>query len=98
MGARWRVSDGHNISVKGESWLPLESNPYVISTHPALDTTFVSNLMLTDGFGWDLELLDDLFNDRDKMAIIGIPLLQNSGADYFYWFHDVSGSYTVKSL
>uniref|UniRef100_A0A803Q1D8 RNase H type-1 domain-containing protein n=1 Tax=Cannabis sativa TaxID=3483 RepID=A0A803Q1D8_CANSA len=41
-----------------------------------------------DGFGWHLELLDNFFNDRDKMAIIGIPLQQNLGASSLDWFHD----------
>uniref|UniRef100_A0A803PF85 RNase H type-1 domain-containing protein n=1 Tax=Cannabis sativa TaxID=3483 RepID=A0A803PF85_CANSA len=97
MGVRWCIGTGENISVLGEPWLQDHSNPCIISDHPALVNAKVSNLMHGEGGGWDLELINDLFLERDRGLILAIPINLSSTEDHLTWHKDVSGSYTVRS-
>uniref|UniRef100_A0A803PJ82 Reverse transcriptase domain-containing protein n=1 Tax=Cannabis sativa TaxID=3483 RepID=A0A803PJ82_CANSA len=81
----------------GDRWLPYDVNPCVTSSHPALNDIMVENLFKVDGVGWDLEIVNDLFNVRDKALICSIPIQANGEPDSFYWFLECSGDYTVKS-
>ncbi|KAM6569155.1 hypothetical protein CsatB_017140 [Cannabis sativa] len=74
MGARWRVGSGALISVLHQPWLPSEDNPYVISSHEALQSCSVSNLLQPGRMCWDMELLEDLFDSRDVELIFKIPM------------------------
>uniref|UniRef100_A0A803P4M6 Zinc knuckle CX2CX4HX4C domain-containing protein n=1 Tax=Cannabis sativa TaxID=3483 RepID=A0A803P4M6_CANSA len=68
-GVRWRVGDGLSISVLGEPWLPDEENPMVMSSHPGLEGAIVNNLFREEGGGWDMEILEDMFDERDRNLI-----------------------------
>ncbi|XP_074343130.1 uncharacterized protein LOC141680956 [Apium graveolens] len=46
---------------------------------------------------WDLDIIKDVFNDRDQKLILDIDM-QDSGDEYMlYWKHENSGLYSVKS-
>ncbi|XP_060965763.1 uncharacterized protein LOC133034618 [Cannabis sativa] len=96
-GVRWCIGSGNNIPILQSPWLPDEVNPFVISDHPALSTATVSNILTPDGSRWDVEILDDLFVDRDKHLIMSIPLSDNNLEDHFVWSKETSGFYSVKS-
>ena len=57
----------------------------------------VNALKSVDGHHWDYDLLDDLFNERDKQLIFQIPLSLEEGGDGWLWMVDKKGSYFVKS-
>uniref|UniRef100_A0A803NFE6 Reverse transcriptase domain-containing protein n=1 Tax=Cannabis sativa TaxID=3483 RepID=A0A803NFE6_CANSA len=96
-GTRWCIGDGNNINVVGEAWLPDPHNPFVSSSHPALSGVKVSSLMVPGLRCWDVELIDDLFNERDKSLILQIPLQVAECIDHVIWSSDPSGIYSVKS-
>uniref|UniRef100_A0A803PEK6 Reverse transcriptase domain-containing protein n=1 Tax=Cannabis sativa TaxID=3483 RepID=A0A803PEK6_CANSA len=78
-------------------WLPDPHNPFVSSSHPALSDVKVSSLMTPGLRCWDVELIDDLFNERDKNLILQIPLQVAECIDHVIWSFDSSGLYSVKS-
>ncbi|XP_060969636.1 uncharacterized protein LOC115702106 [Cannabis sativa] len=64
-GARRRIGSGMFTLVLNVPWLISDVNPCVVSTHPALANSTVSQLMHIDRKQWDLEVLHDLFEARD---------------------------------
>uniref|UniRef100_A0A803PB72 RNase H type-1 domain-containing protein n=1 Tax=Cannabis sativa TaxID=3483 RepID=A0A803PB72_CANSA len=46
---------------------------------------------------WDVEILDDLFEQREHDLIMHIPLNVDVVNDVWFWQHENSGSYSVKS-
>lgn len=46
---------------------------------------------------WPTEVIDDLFNVRDKLLILRTPLSHNQEDDIKYWYKEDSGAYTVRS-
>ena len=46
---------------------------------------------------WDVELIHDLFNEADRVAILSIPLSSTVDEDGWYWAFESSGVYSVKS-
>lgn len=97
MGVRWSVGDGANIEVLHSPWLPDVDDPTVISTHPGLVGTKVQQLMQPEIKQWDVELIRDLFQERDAQLILGIPLSPSQVEDHLMWVHEISGLYSVKS-
>lgn len=73
-GARWRVGDGSCINVLGQPWLQTAQDPYIRTNHPALEGIFVNTLMCTGTREWDDDILEDLFEARDRDLIHKISL------------------------
>uniref|UniRef100_A0A803PFK2 Uncharacterized protein n=1 Tax=Cannabis sativa TaxID=3483 RepID=A0A803PFK2_CANSA len=96
-GIRWCVGDGKNINVLGDPWLPDKLNAWVSSSHPGLANAKVANLFTMDGLSWDLDVLNDLFEPRDKELILQIPVNIASTRDHLVWNGELSGLYSVKS-
>lgn len=81
----------------GDAWLVDNSHPFVTSTHPALVDQHVSSLMRIGVKEWDMEVIRDLFDDRDQLLICGIPLSPRHEEDTHFWSKERSGFYSVKS-
>ncbi|XP_060969989.1 uncharacterized protein LOC115713780 [Cannabis sativa] len=96
-GLRWCVGDGTEINVLNEPWLPCSDNPYVSTSHPSLIGAKVHSLMKINDTGWDMEILEDLFEERDRRLIVKIPLQQSAAKDTLTWAYEASGIYSVKS-
>uniref|UniRef100_A0A803NHM6 Reverse transcriptase zinc-binding domain-containing protein n=1 Tax=Cannabis sativa TaxID=3483 RepID=A0A803NHM6_CANSA len=96
-GVRWCIGDGSSINILNESWLPDPEFPFVSSTHPALENSNICNLLNVQGSDWDLEILHDLFDARDRQLILQIPLGITQTSDMVYWSMEATGVYTVKS-
>lgn len=96
-GVRWRLGSGENILIAGQPWLLEEGNPY-ISTHiPALENKIVASLMVTGRKEWDVEVVKDIFNDRDQKCILSIQISSDAVDDMLFWRFEQSGVYSVKS-
>uniref|UniRef100_A0A803NT91 Reverse transcriptase n=1 Tax=Cannabis sativa TaxID=3483 RepID=A0A803NT91_CANSA len=96
-GTCWCVFNGEEINVLQEPWLPCEDDPYVHSSHPSLSEVKACNLMAMDGGSWDVEILNDLFNEREKKLILDIPLNIGHGRDKLTWSYETSSIYSVKN-
>ncbi|XP_062075576.1 uncharacterized protein LOC133777401 [Humulus lupulus] len=95
-GARWHVGNGESIKVISDPWLLDESNPCVTTFHPSLVDAKVSALMHVERGGWDVDLVHDIFNERDASCILNIPLSPNRDRDCWYWSFETSGYFSVK--
>lgn len=81
-----------------QPWLSEVQNPFVISQHTALQGMTVSNLFKTGSREWDEEIIEDLFDERDRRAIYDIVVSKNCFADTRYWTFEHNGQYTVQSV
>ncbi|CAJ2639191.1 unnamed protein product [Trifolium pratense] len=48
--------------------------------------------------GWNMELVHEVFNDRDAKEILQIPLLSHDAKDEIIWRYDKKGMYSGKSV
>ena len=53
------------------------------------------SLMVLNTRTWDYDILNNIFDDRDKNLILKIPLSDRRTAHLCYWMHDSKGVYTV---
>lgn len=97
-GARWRVGNGKDISIRGATWLPSISEPKA-SNPMGIDfpEVKVSSLINPLTRSWDVDLLQALFKPEEAQLIRGIPLGNALASDRVIWPHTQSGVYTVKS-
>ena len=97
-GARWRIGNGSNVRIWGDPWLSDALNPYVESPlYSDLENAFVDSLMSTSRNVWEDDILEDLFNERDRNLIRKVPLGSVNRPDKWYWLLDKKGVYSVKS-
>ncbi|XP_060961018.1 uncharacterized protein LOC133031516 [Cannabis sativa] len=96
-GARKSIGNGSTVSILLDPWLPDPSNPYVVSDHPGLLNHNVSSLFSAYSKSWDIDVLTDLFTERDKNLILSIQLSEHAITDKWHWSEENSGFYTVKS-
>ncbi|XP_062103683.1 uncharacterized protein LOC133814782 [Humulus lupulus] len=96
-GLRRRVGTGSTTRICLDPWLPVEEHPYVTSELHGLEDKCVDSLFMVNQRTWDEEVVRDLFNDRDRLAILSIPLGIASEGDVWYWGLDRTDLYSVKS-
>lgn len=96
-GCRWRLGSGESINITGQPWLQENCNPYVSTVSPVLRDKKVASLLCMDSKEWDIEVVRDVFNERDQECILKIPLSADSSEDVMFWNLEDSGNYSVKS-
>lgn len=97
-GCRRKIGDGKDTRVWHIPWLPCIDNGCVTSDfHVELENAMVHNLMKEDQNGWDEDILNDLFNDRDRLLIQQVPIPGHSRSDSWYWLMEEHGVFSVKS-
>uniref|UniRef100_A0A803QEC5 Reverse transcriptase zinc-binding domain-containing protein n=1 Tax=Cannabis sativa TaxID=3483 RepID=A0A803QEC5_CANSA len=96
-GARKSIGSGCGVSILNDPWLPDSINPYVETVHPALINQNVVSLLCVDNHSWDVEVINDLFGERDKNLILSIQLSDHSPLDRWSWNLESSGFFSVKS-
>ncbi|KAH9683148.1 reverse transcriptase domain-containing protein [Citrus sinensis] len=97
-GSRIQIGHGQQVLIGQDPWLPDTNNGFITSRiHEELAVAKVSSLMVPNQRSWDLDLLADIFNERDRELILQIPLSQRRESDVWYWLHDLCGVYSVRS-
>ncbi|XP_074383392.1 uncharacterized protein LOC141724963 [Apium graveolens] len=95
---RRKIGDGRSTRVWHIPWLPSSENGCLTTTpHADIRDIVVQNLMGADLRSWDMDILNDLFNERDIDLIEQIPIPIHSRPDSWYWLLDDKGLFTVKS-
>lgn len=69
-----RVGSGESINICTDPWLPDCRDPYVHTVNTSLKGQMVACLMVTGHYEWDVELVKDLFEERDANQILSILL------------------------
>ncbi|KAF4354804.1 hypothetical protein F8388_018008 [Cannabis sativa] len=64
---------------------------------PGLENFNVNSLFQIHSRNWDVEVVRDLFSPVDAAIILGIQINQSTEDDYWYWFGEKDGSYSVSS-
>lgn len=57
-----------------DPWLLNNDNPYVQTTHEALDGKSIPALMITGQNEWDIDLINDISNEGDGNIILTIHI------------------------
>ncbi|KAF4375412.1 hypothetical protein F8388_024071 [Cannabis sativa] len=85
-----RINDCKAIikKYKGCRDLTTEMDVFIHSSHPTLLQQAVSSLLQQDVKDWDIDILNDLFNDRDKDLILQLQLSPTAFEDSWYWLND----------
>ena len=74
--------DGSSVNVWNDSWLRDYNNMKVItSVFEGLEDGKVIDLMIPNCRHWDMELLHDIFDERDIKEISSIPLTSHIEGD-----------------
>ena len=94
-GAGVRVGLGDAVNVLEDPWLPVDM-PFVETRGDWLVGKTVAQLMVPGQLEWDLELLRDVFTERDATIISSIPL-DHGDSDSWYWRLEKKGFYNVQS-
>ncbi|XP_060959233.1 uncharacterized protein LOC115724998 [Cannabis sativa] len=97
MSVRKCITSGSTTSILKDPWLNDEHQSFIMSSNPALVNQHVSALMKTTCREWDDEVLLDVLCDRDYRLVKAIPLSQSVDDDFWFWFKDSSGMFTVRS-
>ncbi|XP_048501337.1 uncharacterized protein LOC125497714 [Beta vulgaris subsp. vulgaris] len=95
-GLIWRVGNGVDINIWEAPWLSDEHSKYVSSPRRN-DITMVNQLIDAHNKEWRLDVIDEVFNARDKQCILAIPLSPSSPSDVLSWSLTKDGVYSVKT-
>ncbi|XP_058003660.1 uncharacterized protein LOC110673651 [Hevea brasiliensis] len=95
-GLLWRVGDGNDIAIWLDSWLPDVAFPMVTTTFDFNFGVYMVSDLITDG-AWNIDLVNRVFNERDRKLILSIPLRRSSSIDLQFWKHDKRGSYSFST-
>jgi hypothetical protein len=91
-GYRWKIGDGSLIPIESTPWLRNEQNPFITTTtNHFMQNSMVSSLIDNNTGGWNMEIVHEVFNDRDAKEILQIPLLSHDAKDEIIWRYDKKG-------
>lgn len=83
-GIRWRVGNGTHIQILGQPWLLTKENPFITLSPEPLYDQMVASLMCTDKKEWDIEVVTDVFNERDQACVLAVPISKSNKEDRLY--------------
>lgn len=96
--SRWRVGNGLEILVWKDRWLPDKHNSMVESVpFPYTFNATVFSFLNAQGTEWDVDIIQEIFTDRDAKLILSIPLLATNKDDKLIWAMEENCRFTVKS-
>lgn len=97
-GCRRRIGNGEGTEIWSVPWLPCIQNGYLTTVmYEELEHENVQSLMNEDGMGWDVEIVQDICNERDRQLIQQIPIPYRNKVDSWYWILEDTGEFSVKS-
>lgn len=96
-GSRWRIGTGETVKIIGQPWLMDKENPYITTESQVIEEKRVKDLMCNDRREWEVDMIRDIFNERDQGCILNVQIDDTCEKDTLYWSREVTGNYTVKS-
>ncbi|CAN1142980.1 Uncharacterized mitochondrial protein AtMg00310 [Linum perenne] len=97
-GSRWRVGNGTNIRVWDDHWLRNGDNLGITTARDdTLEGLKVCDLLIPGLLEWDRELVEALFDQRDVLEILSVPIGVGGIRDELIWHFDPKGAYSVRS-
>ncbi|XP_021741763.1 uncharacterized protein LOC110707975 [Chenopodium quinoa] len=96
-GMLWRVGNGRNIKIWSDPWLIDDESRFATTNENNELCQYVEEIIDKENYTWDLQKIEGIFNDRDKHAIMAIPLSERLTDDTLTWVWSKDGHYSVKS-
>ncbi|GAU48919.1 hypothetical protein TSUD_301740 [Trifolium subterraneum] len=97
-GLRWRIGNGDKINVWSQPWLRKANHAYVTTnTVAGHEQLKVAGLINHNEGKWDVNLVQQLFNQNDTASIFQIPLQLTNEEDVPIWRFSRNGKYSVRS-
>ena len=95
----WRIGDGESVKIWGDKWIPSPSTYMVQSPKKILDgSAMVKELFDQDVHGWNLRLLQQIFNTEEVQIIQYVPISFTKQPDTQVWRGTRNGLFTVSSV
>lgn len=97
-GVRWKVGGGTSVRIWGAPWLDSDTG-FTITTPvvPNFEDIVVHDLFIPGTRQWDVELIDEVFNDIDSAKILRTSIAPTPVPDGKIWHFERRGRYSVKS-
>lgn len=81
-----KVGNGRQISINKDPWLPDRCNAFISTSLPEeLSSCTMHDIMVREGSHWDVDLIQDMFNERDQQLIMSIPCSYFPYDDCWTW-------------
>jgi hypothetical protein len=80
-GVIWRVGNGAKIRVWHDPWIPRESDHHATTDQGRCVYRWVSDFIMPNG-AWDMQCLQQYFNQEDIQAIVQIKPLTRHEEDF----------------
>lgn len=95
-GLRNRVGNGERTNVWWDCWVPGLEGGRIRSQEPGGCEVQKVAQLIKDA-RWDVDLLYQLFDEREVEEILKIPISQSSIPDSYFWVGTKHGNYSVKT-
>ncbi|XP_059436514.1 uncharacterized protein LOC132169501 [Corylus avellana] len=97
-GMIWRIGNGQSVNIWGSKWIPKPISFKVQSPCLSLSSDEkVAALMDPHSRGWNVPLIQSLFEKEEAEIICNIPLSRFDCPDKMVWRATPTGIFTVKS-
>jgi hypothetical protein len=96
-GLVWQIGDGKKVNVWTDKGIPRSSAHHLLGHRPDVVVEKVSELLLPEGVGWDVDKLNNLFSQADVEDIKKIHVGQAGTVDYLAWNYTKNWNFSVKS-
>lgn len=96
-GSIWRIGNGKDVQILDQPWLNDMENAFVVTRSPNLVNQKVASLFETCTTNWDLDMVSDLFEERDKRCILNTMVEQSLSSDLLTWQLEDTCQFSVKS-
>jgi hypothetical protein len=93
----WRVSNGEEINIWNDPWMPNNPSRKIITSRGNIICTKVSKLIDPDNNCWDEPMLRSLFYYVDVNIILKIPLETGMMEDFVSWNFTKNGIFSVRA-
>lgn len=82
----WKIGDSSRINVWRDPWLRDPENHFIHTPlFEELQDLKVQDLMIPFSTSWDIELIEEIFCERDVKEILSIPLQNDGLTDFRIW-------------
>jgi len=95
-GMIWRVSDGHNLNIWTDPWLPKGFSRRPVTPRGSCILNWVEELIDPMTGEWDEQLVLEIFWPEDAQTILAMPV--HAGTENVVaWHFDIHGKFSVRS-
>ncbi|CAH9081229.1 unnamed protein product [Cuscuta epithymum] len=95
---RRRVGNGIKVQVWADAWLPGRGSGKITSHRPlGIRDMNVAAFRDITGRHWNVDRINNLFNEEDRLLILSIPVSAQDRKDGYWWKRENNGDYSVKS-